>query len=319
MNARRDLAGCDHIELFIEMMSVDRAASPKTIRNYRRDLHRYAASLERRGETVVTAGANDISAFLDELFQQGLSASSAALAASAIRQLHLFLYTEGYRDDNPAALVDRPKTRRPLPKVLSEEETAGLIAAAGGDDAESVRLKALIELLYGSGLRVSELVSLPLQGFDDETDAIIIRGKGGKERLVPVSVAGRRAVDRYLEVRDEFLPKNKNGERRPSRFLFPSRAAAGHLTPARLAQLLKALASRAGIDPAKVSPHVLRHAFATDLVSHGANLRAVQSMLGHADIATTEIYTHVARGRLKDLVFNAHPLAKRTFRKAGGA
>lgn len=298
------------IALFLDMMTVDRAAAPSTLKNYGRDLQRFSAFIRRRKEKLLTAGADDIAAFLETLEDEGLSASTAALKCSALRQFFAFLYAEDYRGDNPAAAIDRPKTRRPLPKILSEAEAARLVEAADGAGAKALRLRAMVELLYGSGLRVSELVSLPLSSVDGAREAILVRGKGGKERLVPVGAAARRALANYLAVRDEFLPPIDGGKK-PSRFLFPSRGKTGHVTAARFAQLIKELAAEAGIAAERVSPHVLRHAFATHLLSGGANLRAVQTMLGHADITTTEIYTHVAQDRLKDLVFTRHPLAKK--------
>lgn len=297
--------------LFLDMMAVDRAAAAHTLRNYGRDLERFAAFVRKRNESLLTAGADDISAFLEKLEKDGLAASTAALKCSAIRQFYAFLYAEGHRGDNPALRVDRPKTQRPLPKVLSEDEARRLVEAAAGSDAKSLRLRAMVELLYAAGLRVSELVSLPLAAAAGAREAILVRGKGNRERLVPVGGAARRALDEYLLVRKEFLAKGRDGEPAASPFLFPSRGKKGHVTAARFAQLIKELALAAGIAPARVSPHVLRHAFATHLLSGGADLRSVQAMLGHADVTTTEIYTHVAEDRLKDLVFRAHPLAKK--------
>ena len=303
------------IALFLDMMTVDRAAAASTLKNYGRDLERFSAFVRKRSETLASAGGDDISAFLESLESDGLAASTAALKCSALRQFYAFLYSEDYRDDNPTAAVSRPKTRRPLPKILSEAEASRLIEAVGGADAKATRLRAMVELLYGSGLRVSELVSLPLQAGQSAQETILVRGKGGKERLVPVGGAARRAIDDYLSVRAAFLPKGASGDPKSSPYLFPSRGKAGHVTAARFAQLIKELAVAAGIAPERVSPHVLRHAFATHLLSGGANLRAVQAMLGHADITTTEIYTHVAQDRLKDLVFSRHPLARKS-RKA---
>ena len=298
------------IALFLDMMRVERDAAAATIRNYGRDLERFGFFIRGRHESFLTAGADDIAAFLDKLANDNISAATAALKTSAIRQFYAFLYDEGLRGDNPSRLVERPKTRRPLPKILSAEETKRIVEAAKGDDPKSIRLRAMVELLYGSGLRVSELCSLPLSALGD--DVVIVRGKGGKERMAPVGAHARAALGDYLEIREDFL-KHANGG--PSPFLFPSRGKTGCMTTARFAQLLKDLAVRAGVEPSRVSPHVLRHAFATHLLEGGANLRAVQSMLGHADITTTEIYTHVAEDRLKDLVFTSHPLARK--RKGG--
>lgn len=299
------------------MMKVDRAAAMNTLKNYGRDLQRFSEFVRSRKETLSTAGADDIAAFLEALESEGLSASTAALKCSALRQFYLFLYAENYRGDNPAAAIDRPRTRRPLPKILAEDEATRLVDAASGDSPKAIRLRAMVELLYSSGLRVSELVSLPLSAVQGARETILIRGKGGRERLAPVGGAARRALDDYLAARGDFLQRDNHGEPQPSRYLFPSRGKSGHVTAARFAQLIKELAVEAGISPDKVSPHVLRHAFATHLLAGGANLRAVQSMLGHADITTTQIYTHVAEDRLKDLVFTHHPLSKKRARKAG--
>lgn len=298
------------IALFLDMMRVDCAAAPSTIRNYGRDLERFSKFLRTRKESLVTAGADDISVFLDDAQKRGVSASTGALRCSALRRFYAFLYEEGRRGDNPAAVVDRPKTRRPLPQVLSVGEAQRLVEAADGKDAKSLRLRAMIELLYAAGLRVSELVSLPLSAVKSGREALLVRGKGGKERLVPIGGAARRAVDDYLRVREEFLVGDSKWTT-PSLWLFPSRGGTGHITAARFAQLLKDLAARAEIPPERVHPHVLRHAFATHLLSGGADLRSVQAMLGHADITTTEIYTHVAQDRLKALVLKAHPLSKK--------
>ena len=305
------VAGDRHIDLFLEMMTVDRNAAAMTLKNYGRDLLRFDAFLRTRKETLATAGADDISAFLAALEREGLSAATAALKVSAIRQFYAFLYEEGHRADNPAIRIERPKTRRPLPKVLSIEETARLAEAASGADSRSVRLRAMVELLYSAGLRVSELVALPVAALRNGGEVILVKGKGGRERLAPVGGAAARALADYFRVRGEFLSRARDGETLESPFLFPSRGKSGHVTAARFAQSLKDLAIAAGISPSRVSPHVLRHAFATHLLSGGADLRSVQTMLGHADITTTQIYTHVAQERLKDLVFTAHPLAKR--------
>jgi integrase/recombinase XerD len=295
------------IALFLDMMVVERAAARKTIANYAADLGRFAQSVAARGESLATAGADDIAAFMDEMESDGLSAATAAAKASAIRQFYLFLYADGLRDDNPAAAIERPRTRRPLPKILSEEEMRRLVEAALADGApRALRLRAMTELAYAAGLRVSELVALPLSALDRGQETVLVRGKGGRERLVPVGAPARQAVRDYIAVRDAFL---KGGA--PSPHLFPSRGKSGRLTAARFAQELKALATAAGIAPERVSPHVLRHAFATHLLEGGADLRSVQAMLGHADIATTEIYTHVSPSRLKRLVFEHHPLASR--------
>jgi integrase/recombinase XerD len=224
-----------------------------------------------------------------------------------MRQFYRFLLLDGVRPDDPTAELDTPKLGRPLPKTLSETEITLLIDAARewpGD--EGIRLHCILELLYATGLRVSELVTLPFAAARRDPRFLLISGKGGKERVVPLSEPSRAALARYLECRDRFLPDS-----RPSRWLFPSRGQAGHLTRQRAGQLLKELAVKASLDPSRVSPHVLRHAFASHLLDHGADLRSVQQMLGHADIATTQIYTHVQSDRLRKLVESAHPLARR--------
>ena len=301
------------IDLFLDMMVVDRAASRMTLKNYGRILHRFSDFINSRGEILSDAGAEDISAYLDGLASEGISASTAALHCSAIRQFCAFLYEGGHRMDNPALSVDRPRTTRPLPKILSESEASRLLDVLSGADAKSVRLKAMVELLYAAGLRVSELVSIPLSAIGPGKETLIVKGKGAKERLAPIGATARKALADYLAIRHRFLPLDAGGEAGSSPFLFPSRGKSGHVTTARLAQQLKEVAIAAGIDPFRVSPHVLRHAFATHLLSGGADLRSVQAMLGHADISTTEIYTHVSQQRLRELVFTAHPLA----RKAG--
>jgi tyrosine recombinase XerD subunit len=235
--------------------------------------------------------------------------ATAARRLSALRQFFRFLAQEGIRSDDPAALLDAPKRARPLPKILSEEEVDRLLEASRklrDDPAESARLNCLLELLYATGLRVSELVGLRWPPFGDDARFLVIRGKGGKERLVPLSEPARKAVEAYAGWRSEFL-----APKQVSPWLFPSRGDSGHLTRQRFGQLLKDLAVAAGLSPSKVSPHVLRHAFASHLLARGADLRAVQKMLGHADISTTQIYTHVLEARKQALVREHHPLAKR--------
>lgn len=297
------------IEAFLEMMAVERAAAANTLKNYGRDLERFCSFIKKRNETLETAGANDVAAWLEALERQGLAASTAALKTTALKQFYQFLYTEGYRADNPTASIERPKTRRPLPKILTREEVTALFEAAEADESpKGLRLTAMLEILYAGGLRVSELVGLPLSAMRKGERLLIIRGKGGKERLAPLTERAVAAVEAYLDRRADFMKSDA------SPFLFPSRGKEGHITTARFAQMLKDLAVKAGVMPSKISPHVLRHAFATHLLDGGADLRSVQQMLGHADITTTQIYTHVAQDRLRDLVMTKHPLA----RKKGG-
>ncbi len=293
-------------DAFLEMMAVERGASPHTLDAYRRDLADYQGALARRGATILTADRAAVRDWLGQLSSAGLSNATMARRLSAIRQLHRFLYLEGARGDDPTQTVEGPRRRRPLPKLLEPAEILALIEAAGArPDAQGLRLLACLELLYASGLRVSELLALPLSALAPDRRFLVVLGKGGKERMVPIGRAAQRALEAYLAVRDRFLAGRPKG--RP--YLFPSRARTGHLTRQRLTQLLKELAPAAGIDPARISPHVLRHAFASHLLAGGADLRAVQALLGHADIATTQIYTHVQGARLAAAVRAHHPLA----------
>ncbi|MGX5712958.1 tyrosine recombinase [Sphingopyxis terrae subsp. ummariensis] len=286
------------IDRFIEMMSAERGASRNTILAYRRDLEQ-AAELVRG--SLGDADAAALRALMAAY--RTLAASSAARKLSALRQFFAFLEDEGERTDNPALDIARPATRRPLPRILSHDDVDRLFAQASEEaageaaPANAMRMLLLLELLYGSGLRASELVSLPRRAVAGERQFLIVRGKGDKERLVPLSDRAREALDRWL-------PLLADG----TSWLFPSGKA--HVSRVRLFQMLRELAARAGIDPAGVSPHVLRHAFATHLLEGGADLRALQMMLGHADIATTEIYTHVDSRRLVELVNRRHPLAQ---------
>ena len=310
MNAKPD-QGLYHLEAFLEMMSAERGASVHTLDAYRRDLVDFRAFLSARSVPLQKASADDIRSFLASLSQAGLSAATQARRLSAIKQLFRFFLDEDVRKDDPTSIIEAPRRGRPLPKVVSEDQTQALIAAAAGmEGPEAVRLLCIIELLYASGLRVSELVSLPMNAVAGERKMLLVRGKGGKERLVPLGAPAREAIKAYLAVRERFLPPLEKAQR----FLFPSRGIEGHLTRRRVGQLMKDLAVQAGVDPAHLSPHVLRHAFASHLVAHGADLRSVQQLLGHADIATTQIYTHVQDERLRRLVAEKHPLALRRSR-----
>lgn len=301
------------VEAFLEMMSVERAASPNTLAGYGRDLEDYRDFLTRRGIAVRAAGRDDVEAFMADLGRRGLARTTQARRLSAIRQLHKFLYAEGRRGDDPTATVDRPKPGRPLPKVLSTTEVDRLLdtalALARGthqspvEHLRAARFCALVELLYASGLRVSELVSLPVSAVRSDTRAMIVRGKGDKERLVPLGPRAREAVLHFRALLRE------TGRHAGSRFLFPASGAEGHVTRQAFARDLKIFASGLGISAAKVSPHVIRHAFASHLLANGADLRVVQELLGHADIATTQIYTHVLEHRLASLVADHHPLS----------
>ena len=298
------------VEAFLEMLVAERGIAANTLQAYRHDLEDFSDFLSRRKRSADAASTTDLRDYMSALARAGMAASTAARRLSALRQFHKFLHAENYREDNPCTVVDAPRRSRPLPKILSEAEVDQLLdAAAGLPGPDGARLLALLELLCASGLRVSELVGLPLAAVTRDTGMLIVRGKGGKERMVPLTEASIRAVEAYRQVRDAFLKEGQK-EKQKSPYLFPSRGDSGHLTRHRFAQLLKELAVTAGIDPQKVSPHVLRHAFATHLLDHGADLRSVQQMLGHADISTTQIYTHVVEERLRRLVEQHHPLAR---------
>jgi integrase/recombinase XerD len=304
------------IESFLDMMSAERGASPNTIAAYRRDILDFSESAALSGCDLKNAGREEVRAHLSGLSSAALKASSQARKLSALRGFYGFLYNEAVRRDDPCGAVEAPRLSRPLPKILSAEDALKLVNAAreGVEDSpEAARLLCIVEMLYASGLRISELVSLPLAAVRNKERFIHVRGKGGRERLAPVGAAAREALEFYLAVRDNFLPRGKLGIA-AARYLFPSRGAEAHLTRRRCHQLLKGLAIKAGIDPMRLSPHVLRHAFATHLVEGGADLRSVQTLLGHADIATTQIYTHVAGDRLKRTVETAHPLARAKMR-----
>ena len=305
--------GADWSDAFLEMMAVERAAARNTLTAYARDLADASGFLAGRDLDLSAAAAEDIEAYFHALGARGLSAATAARRRASVRQFYRFALGEGWRKEDPSRRVDAPKKGRSLPKILSRSEVEGLIAAAAArDGASGLRLACMIEILYASGLRISELLSLTLNSLARDPAYLIVKGKGGKERLAPLNDAARQAVKAYLPVRVQFLPKPvKNTPAKDNPWLFPSRGAGGRLTARRMAQLLDEAAAGAGIDPARVSPHVLRHAFATHLLEGGADLRAVQTLLGHADIATTQIYTHVAEDRLKQVVQDNHPLARK--------
>lgn len=302
------------IEAFLEMASAERGARPNTLAAYRRDLEDAACFLALRSG-LVAATADDLSAYMRDLSARGLSAATAARRLSALRQFFAFLVEEDGRKDDPTATLDTPKLGRRLPRTLDATGIDRLIAAAGeGQPAPVIaRDRALLELLYGSGLRVSELVSLPLTAAArPEAGMLHIIGKGGRARLAPLGAPARAALEAYLAVREQFLPTEAAARDRARRWLFPSATAAdGKLTRRRVAQIVEDAARTCGLDPAAVTPHALRHAFATHLVEGGADLRAVQTLLGHADISTTQIYTHVAKARLVEAVTTRHPLARK--------
>jgi integrase/recombinase XerD len=297
------------VEAFLEMMAAERGAAANTLTAYAKDLADAQTYLAGRGVDLAKASAEDIEAYFAALGRRGLAPATAARRRAALRQFYRFALSERWRGDDPSRRVDPPKKGRPLPKLLARTEIDALISsAAAKDGAAGLRLACLIELIYASGLRVSEALALTHAAVARDPAYLVVRGKGGKERLAPLNEAARVAIKTYLEAaRAQFLPKG-GGE---SPWLFPSRGRTGRLTPRRLAQLLDEAARDAGIDPDKVSPHVLRHAFATHLLEGGADLRVVQTLLGHADIGTTQIYTHVADSRLRHVVESKHPLARR--------
>src|SRR5205085_1983377 len=287
-------------------------AAANTLAAYERDLEAYAAFLSAKGAELSNADAGHLRQYLNALEAQGLKTTTAARRLSSVRQFHKFLYGEGIAGGNPATAIDSPKLRRGLPKVLSLAEVDRLLATArtrieklsGKERLRAERLHCLLELLYATGLRVSELVGLKTRAVTSSGQLITVKGKGGRERMVPVSGRARAVVEAYLGS----LAKLKSD---PSPWLFPSHGASAHLTRQHFAVDLKALAGETGLDRGRISPHVLRHAFASHLLAGGADLRAVQQMLGHADISTTQIYTHVQADRLKAAVESFHPLAKR--------
>ncbi|MGB0505947.1 MAG: site-specific tyrosine recombinase XerD [Pikeienuella sp.] len=297
------------ISAFLEAMRAERGAAENTVLAYARDLNDYADVVAARGSDLLNADRADIEAYLAGLEAQGMSAATRARRLSSLRQLHRFLYEDGEREDDPSSRLTGPRKKRSLPKTLSVEQVDALLTATRLPNKRGepdLRLICLMELLYATGMRVSELVELPVAAAMGDPRMILVRGKGGKERLTPLSQTARAALMAWVKVRaaDKVMAK--------SAWLFPSRGAKGHLTRVRFYQMLKDLAVRAGIMPSAVSPHTLRHAFATHLLANGADLRSIQHLLGHADISTTEIYTHVQEERLKQLVHAKHPLANQT-------
>jgi integrase/recombinase XerD len=309
MPRRRDTANERLIELFLDMLAAERGAGKNTLSAYAHDLGDLSTHLASSGTSIAGATTEDLRRFLGTLTRRGLKAASVARRLSALRQLYRFLYAEGHRTDDPAAVIEGPRRGRALPKILSVDEVDKLLACAharANEDAPSMgrlralRLVCLLEVLYASGLRVSELIALPASAARQDRRMLVIRGKGNRERLVPLNAAAREAMRTYLEALGENAAAVK--------WLFPSFGESGHLTRQHAARELKELAVAAGVLPARVSPHVLRHAFASHLLQNGADLRVVQTLLGHADISTTQIYTHVLEERLKSLVRDLHPL-----------
>jgi integrase/recombinase XerD len=306
--------GASELALFIDMLMAERGAAAHTVEAYTRDLSEFLAFLAAKGKEAKTASAEHLRGFLASLASRGLAPTSRARKLSAIRQFFRFLLAEGIRADDPCSAIDSPKLGRPLPKILSLAEVETLLKTASDASEETteglarrraLRLYALLETLYATGLRVSELISLPRGVLTADDRVLTVKGKGGRERLVPLNEAARKALAAHLAAVGEDEAKGKSA----SPWLFPS-SGGQHLTRQRLGQELKALALAAGIEPARVSPHVLRHAFASHLLERGADLRTVQQLLGHADISTTQIYTHVIEERLRRLVEQHHPLAQ---------
>ena len=298
--------------LYLDMLAAERGAGANTLAAYRRDLEDFSAYLKDNGRSIAKAGTDDLRGYLSDLSRRGMQATTVARRLSAMRQLYRFLYAEGHRADDPAAVLQGPKRARNLPKTLTLAEVDHLLRTAAAYDVaaplpvrlRAARLACLVELLYATGLRVSELVSLPASAARKDARVIIVRGKGNKERMVPLNDAAKQATASYLALVKE------SGHEAQSKWLFPSFGDSGHLTRQHFARELKALAAASGLRAAQVSPHVLRHAFASHLLHNGADLRVVQTLLGHADISTTQIYTHVLEERLKSLVRDLHPLAQ---------
>jgi integrase/recombinase XerD len=304
------------VELFLDMLAAERGGAANTIAAYRHDLDDLTRHLAAHRRSVATAVTADLRGYLGELAGRGFVASSLARRLSAIRQFYRFLYAEGHRGDDPAAILDGPKRGRPLPKILSIAEVDRLIATARraaespalpkAERVRALRLWCLLELIYATGLRISELVALPSAAARREERMLVVRGKGGKERLVPLNDAAKAAMQAYRVA----LAEAGGGGGRDTKWLFPSSGRTGHLTRQHVARELKDLAAAAGLSRTALSPHVLRHAFASHLLQNGADLRVVQTLLGHADISTTQIYTHVLDQRLKSMVRDLHPLGE---------
>jgi integrase/recombinase XerD len=304
------------------MLSAERGASINTLDAYSRDLMSFASFVHRRDRSLEQATTEDIRNFISRMVEEGLAASSRARRLSAIKQFYRFLLTDRIRPDDPAAMVGGPKREAALPKTLTVDEIDLLLQAArrrvedsrNGPRLKALRLYCLLEILYATGMRVSELVALPRSALVGDERTLTIKGKGGRQRMVPLNLAAQEALGLYLQQRDAVSGGVADAEGivvgAASPWLFPSWGQQGHLTRQRLAQELKILAIQAGIEPSRVSPHVLRHAFASHMLERGADLRSVQKLLGHADISTTQVYTHILEGRLRQIVHENHPLAE---------
>ena len=297
------------VEQFLEMLIAERGASSNTCTSYLNDISNFDKFLSGAETTLEDATTDDVRRYLRHRSEVGANNPTISRNLSVLRQFFKFLQSENVRLDNPALNVDGPKVSRTLPKVISEDDVEALLKAAHKlQTAEGIRLTCLLEIAYASGLRVTELVSLPTDALNLTSETLLISGKGGKERLVPLTFSAMNAIVAYERVRIDFLKGNNT-----SKFLFPSRSKQGYLTRRRLGQLLKELAIQAGLDPTIISPHILRHAFASHLLNRGADLRSLQKMLGHSDISTTQIYTHVQKERLHAVISSYHPMAKKDF------
>jgi integrase/recombinase XerD len=306
---------------FVDMLSAERGAANNTLDAYSRDLRNFTAYVQAQGRDLKDAQTDDITGFIAAMVEEGLAASSRARRLSALKQFYRFLMAEGLRADDPAGTVGGPKRETALPKTLSVEEVDRLLTVAhqrvtevhNGQRLKALRLYCLLEILYATGMRVSELVALPRNALAGDERMLIIKGKGERQRMVPLNAAAQEALNLYLRERDQTLNASNGSSAMSgnSAWLFPSWGQHGHLTRQRLAQELKLLANRAGIEPSRVSPHVLRHAFASHMLERGADLRSVQKLLGHADISTTQVYTHLLEGHLRQVVREHHPLGDR--------
>ena len=308
------------IQAFLDMITAERGAAMNTRSAYERDLTDVYLYMDTVGIDINMASTDALRDYIEHLTKkknvknketEKIAVHTIARRLSALRQFYKYLISEGMREDDPTSTIESPKQTRILPKILSEEEVSTLIETAGAPKTpESIRLVALLEMIYSSGLRVSELVGLPISAIQENEGFLMIEGKGGRERVVPLSDTACVALRKYMAVRDQFISPEDTGIQ--AMWLFPSKTSiAGHLTRQRFAQLLKDLAKAANMDLGKVSPHILRHAFATHLLKNGADLRSVQKMLGHADIATTQIYTHIIGENLKNTVSESHPLSNK--------
>ena len=298
---------------FLDAQAAAGSASTNTRLAYGRDLLDFTGYIARRDKTLGEVTEEDIETYMTACDAEGLSRATRARRLSSIRQLYRFAFEEGWRADNPAIKLKGPGRARRLPKTLSEEEVSRLLAAGaalGATPFDRARNTCLCEMLYATGMRVSELVGLPVAATRGDPRMLLVRGKGGRERMVPLSAPARAALTGWLKLRDEREQADRSEGRAASRYLFPGGGREGHLTRQGFHRLLKEMAVQAGLSPARVTPHVIRHAFATHLLANGADLRAIQTLLGHADVTTTEIYTHVLDERLRALVLDHHPLAK---------